>query len=114
MQITYFLEANKLHLFIYSSDTTNTDELWKKANRKKNLKAIFMEISFSNAMQAVADASKHYTPHTLSIDLKKIKKDVPIYLYHIKPSVMDTVVKEVAEIKDPRVQFAKMGDIVEI
>jgi len=45
--------------FIYSSDTANTDELWKKANRKKNLKAIFMEISFSNAMQAVADASKH-------------------------------------------------------
>jgi len=27
---------------------------------------------------------------------------------------MDTVIQEVAEIKDTRIQFAKMGDIVEI
>ena len=111
---TAFIVDNGESSFIYSSDTSNTDEIWKKANRKKNLKAIFMEISFSNALQAVADASKHYTPNTLAIDLKKIKKDIPIYLYHIKPSVMDTVIKEVAEIGDDRLIFAKMGDVIEI
>jgi len=111
---TAFIIDNGESSFIYSSDTTNTDEIWKKANRKKNLKAILMEISFSNGLQAVADASKHYTPDTLAIDLKKIKKDVPIYLYHIKPSVMDTVKKEVEKIKDDRVIFAKMGDVLEI
>lgn len=100
--------------FIYSSDTSNTDKIWKTANRKKNLKAIFMEISFSNALQDIADASKHYSPATLAIDLKKIKKDVPIYLYHIKPSVMNTVIKEVKQIKDDRIRFAKMGETIEI
>jgi ribonuclease BN (tRNA processing enzyme) len=111
---TAFIIDNGESSFLYSSDTTNTDEVWKVANRKKNLKAIFMEISFSNALQTVADASKHYSPTTLAIDLKKIKKDIPIYLYHIKPSVMDDVLKEVSEIKDKRIRFAKMGDVVEI
>jgi len=100
--------------FVYSSDTSNTDEIWKKVNEKDNLKDIFMEISFSNALQSVADVSKHYTPDTLAIDLKKIKKDVPIYLYHIKPAVMDTVKKEVEAIGDKRIKFAQMGDVIEI
>jgi len=111
---TAFVVDDGKSSFIYSSDTTNTDKIWKTANRKKNLKAIFMEISFSNSLQEIADISKHYSPATLAIDLKKIKKDIPIYLYHIKPSVIKTVIKEVKALKDDRVIFAKMGETIEI
>ena len=100
--------------FVYSSDTTTTDKLWEEVNKKENLKAIFLEISFPNKMQAVADMSKHYSPATLAEDLKKIKVDVPIYLYHIKPSYYDDVVKEVEALGDSRVRIAKTGEIVEI
>ena len=111
---TAFIIEKDNKSFVYSSDTTNTDKLWEEVNKRDNLKAIFLEISFPNKMQVVADMSKHYSPATLAIDLKKIKVDVPIYLYHIKPSYYDEVVKEVEAIGDKRVVIAKTGQIVEI
>lgn len=107
----FFVEKDGTGI-LYSSDTTTTDEVWEIANKRDDLKTILMEISFSNSMQAVADASKHYTPRTLTEDLKKITKDVPIYLYHIKPSARRAVMKEVRAIGDDRLQFAKNGQII--
>ncbi len=109
----FFVEKDSKSI-LYSSDTTTTDKVWEEANNDDNLKVIFMEISFSNKLQAVADASKHYSPATLAVDLQKIKKDIPIYLYHIKPSVYDEVVKEVKKLKDDRLIFASNKKIIEI
>ena len=47
-----------------SGDTGPTDRLWEVLNGTANLKALLLETSFPNQMQALADLSGHLTPRT--------------------------------------------------
>jgi len=85
---------------IFSGDTGPTDALWDIANNDSNVKAVFVDTSFPNELQAIADSSGHFTPRTLDADLKKLSRDtIPVYLYHLKPRYYDTVIKEVKALK---------------
>ena len=74
---------------LFTSDTGPTEEVWEVANRTANLRAVIVELSFPNRMQSVADVSLHLTPTTLAGELAKLKRDVPVYLYHLKPPYVD-------------------------
>jgi ribonuclease BN (tRNA processing enzyme) len=81
---------------VFSGDTGPTDEMWEIINAERDIKAVFLETSFPNEMQAIADASGHFTPQALAKDLKKLKRgQIPFYLYHLKPKYYDTIVDEV-------------------
>jgi ribonuclease BN (tRNA processing enzyme) len=90
---------------IFSGDTGQTDLLWEIANTEANslnrLKAIILETSFPNNLQKVADVSYHLTPNTLKKELEKFEaKDIPIYLYHIKPKFFDEMKREIEAINN--------------
>ncbi len=70
---------------LFTSDTGPTEEVWEVANRCSNLAAVIVEVSFPSRLQRVADLSLHLTPKTLACELTKLKKDVPVYLFHLKP-----------------------------
>jgi len=73
--------------FLYSGDTCSTDELWKVAAREPTLKAAFIETSFPDELFDLALTSKHLTPALLKEEVSKLgRPDVPIYVYHMKPS----------------------------
>jgi ribonuclease BN (tRNA processing enzyme) len=74
---------------IFTSDTGPTEEIWEVANRTPKLKALIVEVSFPSRLQAVADVSLHLTPTTLAAELKKLRRDVPVYLYHLKPAFLE-------------------------
>lgn len=85
---------------VFSGDTGPTDTMWDIINADMNIKAIFVETSFPNEFQAIADASGHFTPQTLDADLKKLEKtDIPIYLYHLKPKYYDVITQEIRALK---------------
>ncbi len=87
-------------VIVFSGDTGPTDDLWDIVNADMNVKAVFVETSFPNELQAIADASGHFTPQTLDADLRKLTKStIPIYLYHLKPRYHDTIVKEIEALK---------------
>jgi ribonuclease BN (tRNA processing enzyme) len=73
---------------LYSSDTGPTTQLWQVANETPDLKGMFVELSFPNHMQALADVAGHYTPQTLAAEMKKVagRDDIPLFVYHLKPS----------------------------
>lgn len=98
---------------IISSDTGPTEMLWKIANKTKNLKAVFVETSFPNSLQNVADASLHLTPNSLKEELTKLKKDVPVFVYHLKPRFLSQIEEELRGIKDTRVQLLQQGSLLE-
>lgn len=85
----------------YSGDTGPTDRLWQVLNATKDLRALLMEVSFPNGQQRLANLSGHHTPRTLAQDLEKLDrpKDLPVLLYHIKPSFQVQVEKECAKLK---------------
>ncbi len=94
---------------LWSSDTGPTTRLWEIANATPNLKAIFLETSFDNALQDVADVSLHLTPRTLEIELRKLQRKVPVLLHHLKPPCVERIHAEVRQLHNGDLSFLEQG-----
>jgi cAMP phosphodiesterase len=92
---------------VFTSDTYTTDEIWEQACRTRNLKAVFVDVSYPNELEKLAADSKHLTPQSLAVDLKKLKCDVEIFAVHIKPARREHVIRELAALNDPRISVAE-------
>ena len=90
---------------IFSGDTEPTDRLWVAARKAKNLKAIFLELSFSNSQLDVAKASLHFTPSLAQQELPKAPPRIPVYLYHMKPPSLARIRREIAALDEPRLRI---------
>ena len=79
-----------------SGDTGPTDKFWDYLNKEDEIKAIFVELSFPNMQQKIANESKHLTPNTLKIEIEKLNhNNTPIFLYHMKPLFTEILIREV-------------------
>ncbi len=87
---------------LFTSDTGPTEEVWEVANRHPKLRAVITEVSFPSRLQSVADDSLHLTPTTLARELAKLQRDVPVYLYHLKPPFVEELREELAATPLPR------------
>lgn len=105
-----FIIERKNASVVFTQDTGPTDKIWEYAHDIKNLKAIFTEVSFPNSMEKVAVASQHHTPASMKEEIKKMPKDVPIFLGHLKPNFQSQLFKEIAEIGDERITILGSGD----
>ncbi len=90
---------------LFSGDTMPTRRLWAHAARARDLKAVFLEVSFSDAQAAVARASCHLTPSLLLAEVAKAPPRVPVFLYHMKPPSLPRIRREVAALKEPRLRL---------
>ena len=107
-----YLVSTKDASILFSGDTGPTRALWRIADRAENLKAIFLEVSFSDSQEAIARASRHLIPKLLAAELRKTKQDVPVYLYHLKPPSAAAIRREVRALKMPRLKFLKPGQVL--
>lgn len=97
----------------FSGDTGPTTELWEEVNRRKGLKAVFLEVSFPNRMAGLAEVSGHHTPATLALELEKLHADVPVFLYHLKPAFLDELRQELEALRNPLLRILELGDTFE-
>jgi ribonuclease BN (tRNA processing enzyme) len=97
---------------LYSSDTGPTTNLWKEANKVKDLRGLFVELSFPNHMQALADVAGHYTPQTLDRELHKIdgRDQIPLYVYHLKPTFYDETKTELLSLNLKNMRLVELSD----
>jgi ribonuclease BN (tRNA processing enzyme) len=91
--------------FVFTSDTAETDRVYEVANETPNLKLFITEASFPNAQGWLAEASKHLTPERLGQELKKLKVDVPVGIYHLTPGDREVMLPELKAIKDQRLKL---------
>jgi cAMP phosphodiesterase len=97
--------------FAISGDTGPTDRFWEVVNAERKLRAVFVELSFPNALQGLADVSGHLTPQTLRVELSKLQQNgSPVLLYHLKPAYTRELRKELGALKLPNTRVLKMGD----
>jgi len=94
---------------IVTSDTCHTQEIWRLANRLDRLKAVFVDVSYPDAMQSLADVSKHFTPRTLAEELAQLKRAVPVLAVHLKSQFQVAVRQELAQLGRADVTVAKIG-----
>lgn len=106
-----FIIADKKSTVAIVSDTLPSDRIWELLRPIKNLKAVFLEVSFPNEMTWLAEASAHLTPRTFAGELKKLARDVDVIAVHLKPRYRETLLKELAELHIPRVRVGEIGRI---
>jgi cAMP phosphodiesterase len=106
---TGFIVEDKKAAVAFSSDTGPTQRFWELVNATSNLKAVITETSFPNEMQDLANVSGHLTPAGLAHELKKLKKDVPVYLYGFKPKHLKRIRQQVRELGRKRLRLLIQG-----
>ena len=111
---TGFILEDKRGALAFSSDTGPTQRFWEVANSVKHLRAVITETSFPNELQDLANVSGHLTPATLKLELRKLKKDVPVYLYGGKPKHLVTIKRQVKALKDSRLRILVQGKTLTI
>lgn len=97
--------------FIFTSDTAETDRIYELANTTPNLRLFITEVSFPNDQDWLAEASRHLTPAKLQGELRKLKADVPVGIYHLTPGDRPVILPELEAIGDPRVRLLDQGTL---
>jgi cAMP phosphodiesterase len=96
----------------FSSDTAETEELWRAVNQVTKLDALFIEASFPNSMRKLAEASKHLTPAMLKDELRKLSHNgMDILAVHLKPAFRETVTRELDELGIGKLSVMETGRI---
>lgn len=97
--IGFILREKEKNSIVITGDTGPTDLLWMEANKEKHLKGVFTEIAFPNRLQRVADLAGHFTPQMFKSEMVKLQKEVPLYIYHLKPEYYSELKKEISALK---------------
>ncbi|MBH49069.1 MAG: hypothetical protein CME71_12950 [Halobacteriovorax sp.] len=105
-----FIVENGNAAVVFTQDTGPTDRIWEISHTIKNLKGIFTEVSFPNDLMQIAINSFHHTPSTMNEEIKKMPKDIPIFLGHLKPNFQTKLFEEIAELKLDRVSLLGSDD----
>jgi ribonuclease BN (tRNA processing enzyme) len=98
----------------FSSDTGPTERFWQLANETENLRAVITETSFPNELQDLANVSGHLTPQALDRELKKLERDVPVYLYGGKPKHLRAIESQVRALGRKSLEFLAQGEVYTI
>ncbi len=94
----------------FSSDTSATEEFWHLVNRRAKVDALLIEASFPNSLSGLAEVSGHLTPEALGAELRKLKhRDLDILAVHLKPSFRQQLVRELADLRIPRLSAMEPG-----
>ncbi|HYQ80912.1 MAG TPA: 3',5'-cyclic-nucleotide phosphodiesterase [Anaeromyxobacteraceae bacterium] len=106
-----FIVSDGRSAFAVSGDTGPTTRFWEAVGRRRDLKALLVEMSFPNTMQGLADVSGHLTPNTLASELAKVERDgCPVYLYHLKPAYEAELKRDLARLRLPGVRVLAQGE----
>ncbi len=76
---------------LWSSDTGPTVRIWEVANLTPNLEAVFLETSFDNSLQRVADLSYHLTPQAMRGELAKLERSHRVLLHHLNTLLVEVI-----------------------
>lgn len=94
----YLIEKEN-HAIVFSADTFKNEALWHLINTNTAITALIIDVSFPNYLSKIAHDSKHLTAEFLKEELALLtRKEVKIYINHIKPFYQHTVISELKAI----------------
>jgi cAMP phosphodiesterase len=105
--IGFIVKERRKNSILITGDTGPTDLLWDEANKEPRLKAVFTEIAFPNRLTKVAQLAGHFTPGMFGEELQKLKKSVPLLIYHLKPEYIKELKKEIKALEIPKLKLLK-------
>lgn len=100
-----FLIEDDCSAILVVSDSGPTERIWEVANACPNLRAVFMECSFPNALEWLALKTKHLSPNLFQQELLKLKRPARVIAVHIKTGHHAAVTAELQQIKFPNFEI---------
>jgi len=94
--VGFWLDSGEASL-AFTGDTTAHDPFWEAINQIENLRYLIIESAFSNAKQDIAMRSKHFYPALLTEELKKLQRNVDIYITHLRQEDAEQTMREIAD-----------------
>lgn len=94
---------------LFSGDTYKCEGIRDEVNRNKNIKNLIIDVSFPSRLEELAKVSKHLTPTSLKEFLDEMRKDINVYIYHLKPAFEKELREELAPLG---VKILQKGDVV--
>jgi ribonuclease BN (tRNA processing enzyme) len=102
-------------VFAVSGDTKTNETLWPVLNACEDLRVLVIEVSFPDEMQDLAALAGHYTPKTLTDDLKRLQHDPEIWLTGMKPGEEERIFEQVIEAApDKNIQMLSLGKVLTV
>ena len=80
---------------VFSGDSGPCADFWAAVNDMPNLRHLIIECAFSNGEAALATASKHFYPHLLAAELRKLVRPCEIHVTHLKPGKIELTMEEI-------------------
>ncbi len=94
---------------VFASDTGPTDAILKMAGQTENLRAVYLEASFPNGMEALAASSKHLTTSQFLRVATQLPPTVAVIAIHLKARFAVQITAEIAASGLAHVQVAQAG-----
>lgn len=94
---------------VFAADTGPTEKIWEEIAQFSNLKAVLLECSFPDDMEAFATKTGHLCPRTFVAQCKQIAETVRIITVHRKARYRDAIAKELRAYNLPNVEIIKPG-----
>jgi ribonuclease BN (tRNA processing enzyme) len=108
--VAYFIQGRSGTL-LHIGDTGPTEAVWRHARTVPRLLGVCIEVTFPNRLQEIADASGHLTPQSLEKELGKLDRDVPVYVYHLKPQFRLEILAELKRLRHPGLRNLEDGTL---
>lgn len=110
-----FTVQNSGGVFAVSGDTKTNETLWPVLNACGDLRVLVIEVSFPDEMAELAADSGHYTPRTLTDDLKRLRHEPEIWLTGMKPGEESKIYDQVlAAAPDKNIKMLSRGTVLTV
>ena len=110
-----FTVQNSGGVFAVSGDTRTNETLWPVLNACDDLRVLVIEVSFPDEMATLAVDSGHYTPKSLTDDLKRLRHEPEIWLTGMKSGEEERIFAQVlAAAPDKNIRMLSRGTILTV
>jgi len=110
-----FTVQNSGGAFAVSGDTKTNETLWPVLNACDDLRVLVIEVSFPDEMESLAIESGHYTPKSLTEDLKRLRHEPDIWLTGMKPGEEARIFEQVVKAApDKNIQMLSRGTVLTV
>ena len=102
-------------VFAVSGDTKSNETLWPVLNHCDDLRVLVIEVSFPDEMAKLAADSGHYTPKTMTDDLRRLRHDPEIWLTGMKPGEEERIYQQVlSAAPDKNIRMLSRGTVLSV
>lgn len=110
-----FTVQNSGGAFAVSGDTRTNETLWPVLNACDDLRVLVIEVSFPDEMAELAAEAGHYTPKSLTDDLKRLQHEPEIWLTGMKPGEEERIFAQVVKAApEKNIQMLSRGTILTV